>query len=121
MGIVQWWYGSGWLRHIRRSYVGIVRTADAFSIGLLLKTLFNPFRQISAGTVQGPLPVQLRAFTDRLFSRCIGAVFRILAIGVGMIVIAARSLWTIASIVMWTLLPMTPIAGVALWLLGVTW
>jgi hypothetical protein len=120
VGIFQWWYGSGWLRHIKRSYVGILRTADFFSIGLLLKTLFNPFRQISAGSVQGPFPVQLKAFADRLFSRCIGAVFRTLAIFMGMVVITVHSVWTLASIIIWTLLPLTPCAGVALWMMGVT-
>ena len=119
MGILQWWYGEGWLRHMKRSYVGLLRAADTFSIGLLFRTLFNPFRQISAGAVQGPFPVQLRAFVDRLFSRCIGGVFRILAIGVGLVVILVRSVWTIVSIVIWTILPLTPVIGITLWAAGV--
>ena len=76
VGIVQWWYGEGWRRHARLSGLGILRMADFFSIGLLARTLFSPYRQISAGRVRGPLPVQLRAFADRLFSRVIGGVFR---------------------------------------------
>ncbi len=40
----------------------VLRTADFFSVGLLLKTLFNPFRQISAAPVGGDLSVQLSAF-----------------------------------------------------------
>ena len=116
VGIFQWWYGSGWLRHLKKSYTGILRTADFFSIDLLIRTLFNPFRQISASGSQGPFPVRFRAFLDRLFSRCIGAVFRTLAIVLGSIVISIRSVWVLASMIVWTLLPFLPVIGVALWL-----
>ena len=119
VGIFQWWYGSGWLRHLRRSYVGILRTADFFSIGLLLKTLFNPFKQISASNVQGGFPVQLSAFFDRLFSRVVGGVIRTLTIVVGLFAILLRTLWTAVSMLLWTVLPLTPIVGVLLWLSGV--
>ncbi len=119
VGIFQWWYGSGWLRHLRRSYVGILRTADFFSIGLLLKTLFSPFKQISASNVQGGFPVQLSAFFDRLFSRAVGGVIRTLTIVVGLFAILLRTLWTAVSMLLWTVLPLTPIVGVLLWLSGV--
>lgn len=120
VGIFQWWYGEGWSRHLKRSGIGILRTADAFSIGLLVRTLFNPFRQISAAQVQGALPEQLNAFFDRLFSRAIGGVVRTIMIFVGMIVIFIRVLWMLASMVAWTLLPLTPLAGLFLWFSGVT-
>jgi len=120
VGIFQWWYGAGWLRHARRSYIGILRTADFFSLGLLAKTLFNPFRQISAGRVHGPLPVQLSAFFDRLFSRAIGGVIRSFMMLIGLVVITIRALWSLISIIFWTLLPLTPAAGLVLWLMGVT-
>lgn len=100
--------------------MGILRTADFFSLGLLLKTLFNPFRQISAADVNGPLPVQLRAWADRQFSRAIGGVIRTIMLGVGMVVITLRAVWTLVSIIGWTLLPFTPVVGVVLWVSGVT-
>ena len=119
VGIFQWWYGSGWLRHCRRSYVGILRTANFFSIGLLFRTLFNPFRQISAGSVQGGLPEQLKAFADRSISRFIGANIRFWTIMVGMVAILIRAIWVIMSIVVWTILPATPFIGLILWIQGV--
>lgn len=119
MGIFQWWYGAGWLGHVQRSYVGMLRLADTFSMGLLIKTLFAPYRQIAAGRVQGPLPVQLSAFFDRLFSRVIGAVIRSVLLLVGLIALMARALIMLLSVVIWTLLPLTPFIGLALWLGGV--
>lgn len=119
VGIFQWWYGSGWLRHFKRSYVGILRTANLFSIGLLLRTLFNPFRQISAGSVRGGLPEQLRAFADRSISRFIGANIRFWTIIVGMIAITIRMVWVALSVIIWTILPIMPFVGLIFWLKGV--
>lgn len=119
VGIFQWWYGEGCLEHARRLYGGLLRTADQFSIGLLVRTLFNPYRQIAAGGVQGPLPVQLHAFFDRSFSRAVGFVVRTILIVVGLVVLLCRGLWSIASIVAWLLLPVLPLVGCLLWQWGV--
>lgn len=119
VGIFQWWYGRGWLQHLKRSYFGILRTADFFSLGLLARTLFNPFKQISASQVQGPLPVQLSAFFDRLFSRAVGGFIRFFVIIIGIVIIALRALWTLVSVILWSILPVTPAIGTALWMIGV--
>lgn len=118
VGIFQWWYGRGWVRHFKRSSVGILRTADYFSVGLLFKTLFNPFRQISAGKVQGGLPEQIGAFVDRTISRFIGANIRAWTIAIGLVVILLRSIWVLASLVSWSMLPFVPAIGLVLWLKG---
>lgn len=120
VGIFQWWYGPGWLRHVRRSYVGVLRVADTFSVGLLAKTLFNPFKQISAADVSGGFPVKFQAFLDRLFSRVVGMVIRTFTILLGLVVIAVRALWTLISVIAWTLLPLSPIIGIVFWISGVT-
>ena len=120
VGIFQWWYGEGWLRHTKLSGLKILRVADFFSIDLLARTLFSPFHQISAGRVNGPLPVRLRAFTDRLFSRFFGAMVRTIFIVIGLLAILARSLWTMASVVGWSILPITPIIGAVLWQMGIS-
>lgn len=120
VGIFQWWYGPGWLKHVKHVYTGILKTADFFSIGLLAKTLFSPFKQISAGRVKGPLPVQLKAWADRLFSRIVGGFIRTATILFGMLIILLRAIWAVLSIILWTILPITPIIGLILWIMGVT-
>lgn len=120
VGIFQWWYGDGLLQHIRQSYLGVLRTADFFSVGLLLQTLFNPFRQISAAPVGGAMSVQLSAFFDKLFSRAVGAVVRSGVIIVGLFMIVVRFLWMIIGVFLWLALPLLPIVGIILWQLGVS-
>ena len=120
VGIFQWWYGNGLLQYIRQSFLGVLRTADFFSVGLLLKTLFNPFRQISAAPVGCDLSVQLSAFFDKMFSRVIGAVVRSMVIIIGILMILLRFLWMIVGIIMWLVLPLMPFIGIILWQLGVS-
>lgn len=102
---------------MQRVGFGVLRTADFFSIGLLVRTLFDPFRQISAGQVraQAPLAVKMQAFFDRLFSRVVGAVVRLLVLFAGLVVISLRAVWAVGSIVVWALLPSTPVVGIILW------
>lgn len=118
MAFFSWWYGAGWRRQgaeITRTMSGLL---DTFSITLLLKTLFSPFRQISVGSVDGPIGLQIRAFFDRLVSRIIGALIRFVMVMTGSVVIAFFGLWGMIKIIMWPLLPLFPVIGVILWLSG---
>jgi hypothetical protein len=118
VGILSWWYGSGWRQRAARLGERLAGTMDYFSIDLLLKTLFSPFRQISAGKVQGPLGVQMRAFLDRLISRIIGALIRFTMIIVGSLAILLRIIIGAVGLVLWAVVPLLPIAGVVLFLTG---
>jgi hypothetical protein len=48
VGFLQWWYTRGWMGFAQGLLDKIRSLADFFSLGLLLRTLFYPFRQISA-------------------------------------------------------------------------
>lgn len=69
VALLSWWYGSGVLRMFRTVQMKFASLLDYFSIDLLARTLFAPFRQISAGGVSGPIGLQIRAFFDQLISR----------------------------------------------------
>ena len=118
VGIFSWWYGAGWKQRFLYAHDRISQTYDYFSIDLLLKTLFAPFRQISAGSVQGPIGVQLRAWFDKLISRTIGFIVRTIVIICGILVLFFSAVYHAALIVGWILLPLLPIVGIALALSG---
>lgn len=92
----------------------LARIMDAFSIDLLLKTLFAPFRQISNTNVDGPIGVRLRAWFDKLISRMIGAVVRLLTIMAGVVVLFGALIWGLLVLVIWPLIPLLPIFGAVL-------
>ena len=118
VGLLSWWYGAGWIAEARRVKERIASVADYFSIGLLVKTLFSPFRQISAGNVNGPLAVKWRAFVDRLISRCIGAMMRTFLIIFGIIAIAAIGVIGCFTLIIWLLVPVLPIIGCVMMFIG---
>lgn len=117
-GMVTWWYTDGWRQCWLRFKERLEATLDFFSIDLLLKTLFAPFRQISAGNVRGPLNIQMRAFFDRLISRCIGMVVRLTMIGVGGITILLNVVIGGTVLLLWAFVPFLPIIGVILFVSG---
>jgi len=115
LGIFSWWYGAGWRQRITFLQTRLAGVMDFFSIDLLLRTLFSPFRQISAGNVQGPIGVQLQAFFDQLISRLIGAAVRLFMIIFGVISILITTVFGGLLVVAWAFVPMLPIIGVVLW------
>ena len=118
VGLLSWWYSAGLLAEARRVRERIASVADYFSIGLLAKTLFSPFRQISAGNVNGPLAVKWRAFVDRLISRCIGAMMRTFLIVFGIVAIALIAVAGVVALVVWLLIPILPIVGCVMMFVG---
>lgn len=112
VGFFSWWYGAGWVRCISAVRGGLASIYDYFSLDLLLRTLFSPFRQISAGGVRGPIGVQLRAMLDNLISRVIGAVVRTIVIIVGTITLLISCFLGLLRIVVWPLIPVLPVVFV---------
>lgn len=114
MAFFSWWYGPGWLGQAASLQKRLGGVSDYFSIRLLLKTLFAPFRQISAGQVRGSLNVQFRAFIDRLISRLIGAFVRTGMIIIGCLAILVYSFLGTVTVLAWAIVPFAPIIGLAL-------
>ena len=118
VGLLGWWYGRGWSLQVVRMREKLLSTFDYFSIDLLLRTLFSPYRQISAGKVRGPLGVQMRAFLDRLISRLIGGMIRLTMVIVGSIAIAINGVFGSLWLIIWGVVPLLPLAGIALFVMG---
>lgn len=118
--LLRWWYGDGLHQRVRMIANRLDGTIDYFSIDLLLKTLFSPFRQISAGRVDGSLEVQLRALVDKVFSRVIGAFIRLIILIVGGVTIATQVLVSMIVLLAWLCVPLAPIVGVVLAAAGVS-
>lgn len=119
LSIISWWYSAGFVSLIQRLGQKLGALLDFFSPALLLKTLFAPFRQISANSsMRGPLGVQFRAWADKQFSRVVGSVVRILLLFACFISFVVSVAADIVLCVVWLLLPLAPIAGIVLWSKG---
>lgn len=118
--LISWWYTRGFKAFARKLAEKLSLTADFFSVGTLLKTLFLPFRQISAGKVDGSLETRLRAASDRLFSRLVGATVRFFLILAGSVALAVQSVFSFAALVAYPFMPVMPIFCIVMFSMGVT-
>lgn len=108
---LSWWYGAGFGAQFKKLLHQLESSYDYFSIGLLITSLFAPFRQISAGKVSGPITVQLRAFFDRQLSRVIGAIVRSVLIITGSVWLLIQVLIGVIVLVVWMIAPLLPLVG----------
>lgn len=118
VGMLSWWYGAGWKRCASSVGDALLGIYDYYSIDLLLKTLFSPFRQISAGKITGPLGMQIRAILDKLISRIIGGIMRTLIIIIGSIALLISAIIGLLRIALWPLIPLIPVAAVIMAMSG---
>ena len=118
--LVKWWYVKGWGVFSRGFKTTLKDTADTFSIGELLRTLFKPYRQISAN-VDGNTPgARMNAIFDKLISRIVGMLSRLVLIFCGLIVMLIELMVGGLVIIMWPFVPALPVVGIVLTIVGVT-
>ncbi|MDO8335911.1 MAG: hypothetical protein Q7T74_03990 [Candidatus Saccharibacteria bacterium] len=112
VGLLTWWYSAGWQRFGQLLLEKLVISEDFFSIDILLSTLFAPFKQISANYGSGgTLQMKLQAWFDKLFSRFIGAIIRIVLIFIGALWLLIQVIVDAILMVIWPLIPLLPLIG----------
>lgn len=117
--LMSWWYSVGWVGEFQLQTQRLQRVERYFAFGTLLRTLFQPFRQIDAGSSRGALSVQLRAWLDRTISRLIGASARLVLLFVGAVWWCISVLVSICWLLVWPLLPLAPMLGAVAAMLGI--
>ncbi|HJP96596.1 MAG TPA: hypothetical protein VJ843_04475 [Candidatus Saccharimonadales bacterium] len=118
LALFSWWYTTAWKNLAQQIERRVDRCLDFFSVGLLFRTLFDPFRQISAGSVRGSMDVKMRAFADRSFSRVFGAFVRTLFIVLGLLTSAVLIIVGFVQLILWPVVPFLPFIGLAGFALG---
>lgn len=118
VGMLSWWYSAGWKARILIVRERLEQTMDFFSINVLLGTLFSPYRQISAGKVNGSLGVRWQAFVDGILSRFIGFIVRSIIIIIGSFAVLLQVLSNCLVLLLWPFIPLLPIVGFVLYISG---
>lgn len=116
--LLKWWYTEGLHQRINNLSNQLYGTLDYFSLSLLVKTFFSPFRQISAGKVDGPIGVQIRTLADNLVSRVIGAGVRAVILLIGVVIIILELIWGAILFVGWLIFPAVPLIGIIFSVMG---
>ena len=117
-----WWYSSGWKVFVGKLKTTLGNITDFFSMGSLIRTLFKPYRQISAEAAsdQASLDIKFHMFLDRLISRIVGFFSRLTLLLIGVLIIIFGGIISLLLTILWPFIPLLPIAGIILTVIGVT-
>ena len=117
-----WWYSHGWSVFIQKLKNFLGNITDFFSMGDLVRTLFQPFRQISAASAsaESSLDLKFHMFIDRLVSRIVGFFSRLILLFAGTVIIVLGCILSLALLILWPVIPFAPIIGIILCFTGVT-
>lgn len=99
-----WWYGRGFVELFKR-FGGLMSSVwQRFSVAILLKTLFAPWRRI---TTEGgrSMQEQSRALVDNLVSRLVGFTIRFFVIIAALITMTLLIVVGVVFIIGWPLAP----------------
>lgn len=118
VGFLGWWYGAGWRARAQMVGARLMRIFDYFSLDLLIKTWFAPFRQIGTGQAARGFSEQVKIFFDKLVSRAIGGGIRTVMMIVGIFALIITALIGLLEIVLWLFVPLFPVVGCVLFAIG---
>lgn len=99
-----WWYGAGWADAVKRVGQRISGVWQMFSVGILIGTLFYPWKRIITPPGKS-FDAIIRGMIDNTVSRFVGFFVRIFAIIAAMFVTTFVALFGLFVIVVWPILP----------------
>jgi hypothetical protein len=109
--LLGWWYSHGWSWAVRHLFfTRSQHIVQFFSVSDLLKTLFAPFRQdiVHGGTSVG---LKLQALGNNIISRFFGFFLRLALIMCGLVLLTVNAVFAIAGVIIWPLLPLSPVVA----------
>ena len=115
-----WWYGDGFREQLSLLKDRLAISSDHFSVSILLRTLFYPYKQISAGEYGKSLKDRAMVVLDKLLSRCIGAIIRLFTIIFAVILLSVTTIFGVVLLLTWLILPLLPVVGLLLTVIGWT-
>ena len=105
VAFLQWWYGPGWRDCGNRLATMMHDAYFNFSIPILLRTMFAPWRRITSSS-SGSLQDKLRALVDNAISRVVGFFVRLFALIAGSVLLLFYAVFGGLFILLWPVLPL---------------
>ncbi len=102
--LLSWWYGHGWKLVLRHAAERLVKVSHMFSVPILLRTLWSPWRRII--TYPGAsLEAKMRAAGDNFVSRMVGFSVRAMVLFSAGVMLCGTALYSAGLILLWPLVP----------------
>jgi hypothetical protein len=106
---IQWWYGQGWINAFSRVGQRMKIISQELSLPILVKTLFEPWKQIISYAGNGSsLEQKFRAWFDNVFARIIGFIIRLFTIIFGLTATMLVGAFGLILALFWPFVPLLP-------------
>jgi hypothetical protein len=115
--MLRWWYVTGWIQAAHRIGSWTAGVEQMFSLNLLLRTLFSPWKRIITAPGRG-LDAQFRAGLDNLISRTVGFVIRLFVILAALFSMLGTLVASVIMVIVWPLLPLAVVGLVIKGIIG---
>jgi hypothetical protein len=106
-----WWYGVGWRQVVRNVGLRLIKTSHMFSVPILLRTLFAPWRRIMTYPGAG-LSERVRALGDNLVSRAVGFTVRVFVLATVGLLLLLVAIAGIIEVVVWPVVPLGVVVAI---------
>lgn len=114
--LLNWWYSRGWLWIINRVSEKLYVISQTFSVGILLRTLFSPWKQVYTKITFRNF---FQAKLDNLVSRMVGFVVRFALLACSLFLSLAVVLVGLILVIAWPFIPLLiiglPLYGLKGW------
>lgn len=110
MFFFKWWFGPGWMNAFARIPQRVSQLAATLSMGILVGTLFEPWKQITS--YSGPhssMELKMRVFFDNIFARIVGFVIRAGVLVFGILASIFVFIFGLLLALLWPIVPVTPV------------
>ncbi len=115
-----WWYGRGFKNYLLDFVDHLKDLVDFFSMSILLRNLFDPFKQIGVERrINMSLGERMREWVDLQVSRVVGATVRFMILIAGTIVLMLRIVIGLVLGILWPLMPLLLVYSIMLFSRGV--
>lgn len=112
--LLNWWYGSGWSSQGRVFIRRIQRVSNTFSLAILTRTWFEPWKQTITYTDHNTsLENRFRAGVDNFVSRIIGFLVRTAVIFAALVSICLLGVLAVVILIVWPIVPLLPLLLIA--------
>lgn len=104
LAFLRWWYTDGWLTWWRKSLERIERLFELFSVPILVKTLFAPWKRIISFANRS-LGERLRSWLDNLISRFVGLMTRLMVLMAAALCLFGLMVMSLVGALLWLMAP----------------
>lgn len=110
--IFGWWYSKGIRDFFDYLFAFLVKITDIFSVKLLFRTYFSPWKRDLVSSEGLPLNGIIQVALSNLVSRLIGFLIKTVILFIYLIVLAIFVVLSLFLIFVWLFLPLISIAGI---------